>query len=718
MQALRRYWRQILFAGLLALGAAVVIGAAGISDSARFTRLFPVLMTVSGLTVALLAAVIAVVAARMIRRWRERSYGSRMTAKLAVAAGLTGVLPCLLIYLVSQQFIGRSIDSWFDVRVERALQAGVTLSGKLIAREQAQLQTLAASLAERLGRTPGRDVGPVLDQMRRSADAMSLAIFDDEGRLATVSGPDGDDPLDFPGPEQLAQSLAMGAQAQLEGEGDAPGAMRIRAVVPIAAGGLAAGRYLQITVRVPAETAQAASDLVDGYRDYQELVLTRSALRGIYGVTLALAVLVAVLAALATALAIARGVVAPILHLAQGTKSAASGDLRPIKAFEGDNELNALTHSFNSMLTQIAEARDSVERQRMAAERAHAYLARVLGNLSSGVLVLDGGMNVLLSNTGAAAILGCSVPGGGSPLAAHAPALAKELALAVSVAGGDEIRIEVELEASGGKARPVVFVRASKLTLDGVACWVVVFDDMSAVIDAQRAVAWGEVARRLAHEIKNPLTPIRLAAERLEMKLEGKLQGRDADLLSRACRTIVDQVEAMKSMVNDFRDYARLPKANLAPVDLNELLSSLGDFYATAGTRIDLALEPVPRIEGDATQLRQLVHNLVGNAVDATAGRADALVRVATSAAGRDAEGAPVAVRMVIEDNGPGFPQDILARAFEPYVTTKPQGTGLGLPMVKKIADEHRARIAVANRAGAAGEVLGAEVSIVFPVAR
>ena len=247
--------------------------------------------------------------------------------------------------------------------------------------------------------------------------------------------------------------------------------------------------------------------------------------------------------------------------------------------------------------------------------------------------------------------------------------------------------------------------------------WLLVFDDISEIVSAQRAQAWGEVARRLAHEIKNPLTPIQLSAERLAMKLEGKLQQPEMLILDKSVKTIVDQVDAMKRLVNEFRDYARLPQAQLQPIDLNQLVSDVLYLYEaendTLQSRIQIDLAPdLPKILGDDQQIRQVIHNLLQNAKDATPIELDAHVVLRT-----DWRDASHRVRLSVIDGGTGFPDAVLKRAFEPYVTTKSKGTGLGLAVVKKIADDHGARIDLKNRLED-GQVVGAQVSLSFQVAQ
>jgi nitrogen fixation/metabolism regulation signal transduction histidine kinase len=402
----------------------------------------------------------------------------------------------------------------------------------------------------------------------------------------------------------------------------------------------------------------------------------------------------------------------------------AEGNYRRLREFPGKDELHELTHSFNAMTRQLSEARDAIEARSRELENARAYLERVLANLSAGVIVLDRNLRLVTANHGAGRILGQPLTtAGGRSLGELVPEFAAQVQAAfadqtLATLPSDSWQRQIELSLVTGESAEarILLARGSQLPLDDGPGYVVVFDDITQVISGQRALAWGERARRLAHEIKNPLTPIQLAAERLQMKLVPKLPPEDAAVLARGATTIVNQVAALKRMVDDFRNYARVPPAQLAPLDLNALVEELASLYGAersggdARLRLDLAAA-LPRIAGDATQLRQLIHNLLANAQEAAqsvTGRTPH-VTVRTEVV-RKADAATVqAVRLTVEDNGPGFAANILRRAFEPYVTTKPSGTGLGLPIVKKIVDEHDARIELANLGTG-----GAAVSVVF----
>jgi nitrogen fixation/metabolism regulation signal transduction histidine kinase len=426
-----------------------------------------------------------------------------------------------------------------------------------------------------------------------------------------------------------------------------------------------------------------------------------------YTLTLTLALLLSLFAAIALAFLLARRLSAPLSILARGTEAVAAGDYSPREIMMTKDELGVLTQQFSQMTHQLGEARVQAERSRAETEAARAYLESVLGNLSAGVLAFYPDSRLRAANDGARAILRDDLTTAqGQPLSGWSRHFALRDAIAAGcVEQSGEWQSEIEMQ-NGAGVPQALLVRGTRLPeASGGGC-VVVFDDITQLIAAQRSAAWGEVARRLAHEIKNPLTPIQLSAERLQHKLADKLADAERELLERSTQTIVNQVEAMKHMVNDFRDYARLPPPRLAAVDLNALIEEVLGLYESSRARLTMALaDGLPRVAGDAAQLRQVIHNLVANAEDALAEAAEPEIRIVTRAEGRGAV-------LSVSDNGGGFPKEILARAFEPYVTTKAKGTGLGLAIVKKIVDEHHGQIEIAN-----GAPRGAQVRIRLPLA-
>ena len=713
-------WLRLGFICTVAIGVLLLIyTVAGGAASTSLGQLFPALLALNTLTAFILFFIVLRLSAKLFIRWRAKEFGSRMTSRLAITIAGIAVVPCLLIYLVSAQFIGRSIDSWFDARIEHALEEGVTLSSNIIESERKRLLFITRRAALYLANLPQEQWDESIEKLREDFEADAALIFNAQGVITNSSIPSTSQvKIDIPLASELQDSISRRGFSLLEGESSTPeDPMRIRTNVPIFPNrSLENNFFLQFSNSVPPKFAEGARELVEGFRDYQELTLTRSSLQTIYRVSLTLTMLLTLLAAIALALWFARTMTEPVMQLATGTKKVAGGDLVPIREFSGNDEINELTQSFNSMVTQIAEAQKTAENQRLATERSRAYLASVLSNISSGVLVLDESLCVLMANTGANVILAPSRFNPGDNLATVEPSLCGVIADQIRIADTGSFHVDFELDR---KPDPniALFIRGSRLELEGSVGWVVAFDNVSAVIDAQKAQAWNEVARRLAHEIKNPLTPIRLAAERLSMKLTDKLEPANAALLNRATSTIVNQVDAMKKMVNDFRDFAKLPAPTLQSLDLNVLIDEMIAFYHSGGVHIShIYGENLPLIQADAAQLRQVLFNLIGNSIEACSDGKPPQIQITTEAIFHGETTA--AIRMKVEDNGPGFQPTVLSRAFEPYITTKPTGTGLGLPMVKKILEEHKAKITLENILSESNAILGARVNIVFPIGK
>jgi nitrogen fixation/metabolism regulation signal transduction histidine kinase len=492
-------------------------------------------------------------------------------------------------------------------------------------------------------------------------------------------------------------------------EGEAGKELLLRVLIPVSPLGLASEpRILQLTQPVPANLTQNAESVEAVYRDYQELSLGREGLTRIYAMTLTLTVLLALFTAFALAFVLARRLSAPLSILAEGTQAVAAGDFTPRQAIYSRDELGVLTQSFSQMTRQLDDARRETERHRAEVESARAYLESILANLSAGVLVFDRRFILRTANEGALNILNDdfrSLLDEAVEAWSRQQVLGRVIRDAFAEHAGKEWQTQIELDRPGGLPQ-ILLLRGTQLPEGSSGGYVVVFDDVTRLIAAQRSAAWGEVARRLAHEIKNPLTPIQLSAERLQMKLSGKLTAADSEMLDRSTQTIINQVQAMKRMVDDFSDYARMPAPELAVLDLNALVGEVLGLYETSRATIDVSLSPgLTPIWGDVTQLRQIIHNLLRNAEDAQENVDLPQIGIVTQSANGFAE-------LKVSDAGPGFPPEIMARVFEPYVTTKVRGTGLGLAIVKKIVDEHHGCINIANR-----QPVGAEVSIWLPLA-
>ncbi len=680
---------------------------------------------------ALLLTVIGVAGMRLLLRVRRGKFGSKLLLKLAAIFALVGVVPGVLIYTVSYQFVSRSIESWFDVRVESALDAGLNLGRGTLDALVEDLATKTRQAAERLDESPGA-VSPLgLERLREQLSAQDVAVVGSAGQPLQSTGSS----LARLMPERppatlLRQARTARVASQLEGLDEDAGASattaRVRALAQIPSTSFALGtqeRYLMVTRALPASLAANALAVQTAYREYQQRALARDGLRKMYIGTLTLALVLAVFAALLLAVALSNQIVRPLLLLADGVQQVAQGDLSAKPVFASRDELGGLTRSFADMTQELSEARSLVQRSVVQVEGARANLQTILDNLTAGVIVFDREGRIDTVNPGATRIVKLplsayrgrrldEVPGFGD--FGHAVWQRFELHASSPEAGErDHWQDSFELQTPGldGRDRDHVTLLVRGAAMPQGAR-LLVFDDITEVVSAQRSEAWAEVARRLAHEIKNPLTPIQLSAERLQHKLAAKLEGSDQAMLVRSVATIVNQVQAMKTLVNEFRDYARLPAARFDILDLNALVHEVLGLYATEqeALRLYAELAPgLPLIVGDATQLRQVVHNLVQNALDAVGGQPGGRVLVRTETA-RSGEGELRAVRLQVIDNGPGFADKVLKRAFEPYVTTKAKGTGLGLAVVKKIADEHGARLRIANLGGpgAAGAEDGA----------
>ena len=709
-------------------------------NSTAFEKNYPWLLGLNALfALALLISVLSLVI-RLYRNYRRKQFGSRLMARLVLLFAVIGILPGTVIYLVSVQFVYHSIESWFDVSVESALDSGLKLGQTALESQLNDLLAKGRSVALELS-----DLAPVgqavqLSKLAESNPMLEATVVTADGRvLADAGGAGSGKAKDLPSATMIRQARLTRGYSALESLGsdgtvtaDSNSAdLRMRVIIAIPPSTAAwtgqEARFLQLLQPIPSSLADSAKTLSTTSREYHERSLGRTGLRKIYVETLTLTLLLATFCAVAAGFVIASNLAKPLLLLAEGTKAVAEGDLSPRPIVASSDELGTLTQSFDTMTRQLADARASVELNRAALENAKAYLESVLANMSAGVMVLDSHFVLVSCNQSVERILqhefendlGRPLPEIGELKAFHG---------AISQAFSDQSaqtaahhteglrghwQRQIELPRAAGnhdESGITLLARGSRLAVGNDIGFLVLFDDISDVISAQRAFAWGEVARRLAHEIKNPLTPIQLSAERLQMKLADKLMSADAAILEKGTATIVNQVTAMKRMVDDFRDYAKAPPAVLMPLDLNSLVEEILHLYLSGDGRdvIHTRLAPhLPPIMGDETQLRQVIHNLLQNAQDAVGDHPERPARIDLQTEAIRYQGSNeetrTAVRLTITDNGPGFSAKILARAFEPYVTSKPRGTGLGLPMVKKIIEEHGGRIDIQNRTDANG---------------
>jgi nitrogen fixation/metabolism regulation signal transduction histidine kinase len=695
------------------LGAILLFLLASASaNTSFFAQHYTVLVVLNGTIIAALMVLVGIQLWRVYKRVKSGEFGSKLMVRLLLLFALIAVLPGALVYGVSVQFLGRSIESWFDVRIDKALEGGLNLGHNaldhLLTETSNKAQQIALALSE------SDLVNPLsrLNQLREQTGVQEVALFGSRGGLIAFASDDRTALRpEQPPSEAFRKARLQQTYSALETLRDTPS---LRVVAPVnTTDPIDPLRILQVVQAVPKPIQQDTETVQSGFRDYQELSFSRQALKRLYALTLTLTLLLALLSALALAVFLSERFSSPLALLAEGTRAVAEGDFTRRNPVQSRDELGVLTESFNTMTEQLEAARQRDEENRHAIETANAYLESILRNLSAGVLAFDSGFRLRAVNPSAAVILqqplsdflGQPLLGWGRAIPELLPFIELILSAFRESRGGQwhkqaEIAVHSNLR--------VLLMRGTTLPGEPAGGSIVVFDDVSELLQAQRDAAWAEVARRLAHEIKNPLTPIQLSAERLQRKLAEKLEPADAETLSRGTQTIVAQVGAMKHMVDDFAVYARQMRPGaMQMVDVNALLLEVLGLYENQRPFIHVTLSESPvLIHGEPTRLRQVMHNLLQNALDALADSASPSLEITTEPSDDE-------LKLGFTDNGSGFPEDLMQRAFEPYVTTKAKGTGLGLAIVKKIIDEHHGRVTIENVFPH-----GARVVLSFPVAR
>jgi len=680
------------------------------ANTSLFAGNYTLLVVLNGVLVAVLMALVAYQLWRLRKNLKAGVFGSRLAARLVLLFALVAVLPGALLYGVSIQFLGKSIESWFDVRVDRALEGGLNLGRNALEYLLKETTNKATQLALTLEESERGGLVANLNRASEQAGIYEAALFSSTGGVLAVGGISGSMATPEPPPPQaLLRARVQKTFAAIE---ETPDQVLLRVVVPVNSSDPNASlRVLQVVEQVPKQLQEDAKKVQAGYRDYQEISYSRGALKRLYAMTLTLTLLLALFSALGLAVVLSEQFSLPLGLLAEGTRAVAQGDFSRRHPVQSRDELGVLTESFNTMTAQLAEAKQKGEESHRAVETTRAYLESILANLSAGVLAFDNAFRLRTANPSAAVILQQPLTDLiDVPLAdwgRRLPALdAFANLIAEGFRTGRDGQWQRQAQLAVSNHTRVLLMRGSGLPGEPAPGRVVVFDDVTELADAQRDAAWAEVARRLAHEIKNPLTPIQLSAERLAVKLSGKLDASDEETLSRATQTIVAQVAAMKHMVDDFAIYARQPRpGRMQPVDINALLLDVLGLYENLRPHVSLKLvDDNPIIQGEPTRLRQVFHNLLQNAIDAQADSATPAYDIAVEIRGGE-------LALSIGDRGSGFPGDMIRRAFEPYVTTKAKGTGLGLAIVRKIVEEHHGRVTVENR-----PQNGALVTLYFPL--
>jgi nitrogen fixation/metabolism regulation signal transduction histidine kinase len=684
----------------------------------RFGRLYLWLLALNGLGLAFIAILIGFNAWYLIQQFRERVAGVRLTVRLVIMFVVLALVPVTIVYSFSIKFLRSGIDSWFDVQVEQALEQALELSRDSLGVQMRTLLRITENVKDRLVDAPREAAVVILDELRNDLDASELTLLSSNNRVIASSSADPHQVIpNHPSDDVLMQVRQGQPYVGLDPIGSS--GLHVRVVVLVLSGDPAGGnRLLQALFGVADRIGTLADSVQTVYSKYRQLTYLRDPLKVSFILTLSLVLLLSVLTAVWAAFFSARRLTLPIQNLAEGTQAVALGNYSTKLPASGRDELGFLVRSFNEMTARLARARDQARRSQAQVENQRTYLQTVLGRISTGVVTLDRYRRLRTANEAARTILEVDLePYIGRPLGqmgTHHPQV-QQLEAAVEPHLKRLVHEwSAQFELLGQQGRKVLVCRGTRLPdrqgLDEG--HVLVFDDVTALIRVQRDAAWGEVARRMAHEIKNPLTPIQLSAERLRRKYLGKLPPKDAELLDRSTHTIVQQVESMKSMVNAFADYANTPAVDLHPLDINALIGEVADLYRGVETPVRLVLKlssEVPLLQLDASRLRQLLHNLIRNSLEAQRETLKPSITIRTR---RVHEGNMTYVELLAADQGPGIAEHLLDQVFEPYVSSKGRNSGLGLAVVKKIVEEHNGMVRAAN-----GPRGGAEIIIQFPVA-
>lgn len=687
------------------------------ADTAASGEYYTLLVALNIALAVLLLVLIGYQLFSLYRNIRERVMGSRFTLRLLGSFALMAIIPGLIVYMVSVNFLTRSIESWFNVKVESALEGGLNLGQTALDIMLAEVKEKGEGMAASLAFQPANMHFTLLNDLREKSGIQDATLLTPQGRILSVSSSDSKSFLpELPSVAQLRQARqrVYGSIEPIAGKG-----LFLRVLVPISVQDIAGEtRILQLLQPVPKTLATTAEAVQDVYQDYQQLSYSRTALREVFALTLTLVMMLAMFSAVAIAFVLSRRLSAPLTVLTEGTRAIASGDYSIILPAHGKDELGVLVQSFNSMTQQLGDARKAADRNRTRVEAARGYLETILAHLSSGVLALNERGELRTFNEATVQILGVSLESyvGFTPdmIIAKQPhlvnffqAIALKSQQESDQKGVQKEDTQTQIEIVTAQGKQIITLRGTRLPDGG---YVAVFDDATAMVQAQRDAAWGEVARRLAHEIKNPLTPIQLSAERMAHKLHDKLGEEEAKILKRSTETIVNQVDALKKMVNEFSEYARSPTPQLEKLDLNRLIREVLSLYDLPKIRVEQHLTTEAcTIRGDSTMLRQVLHNLLQNAQDALTDQQKPVISVRT-------ENANGMLVLSIQDNGGGFAAEMMPHIFEPYMTSKPHGTGLGLAIVKKIVEEHKGSIRVENTMTYDGKTLGAVVTIAIPL--
>ena len=716
-----------LFSGakpIIALIVLILTALGMLSDaihgSTNLDTLFTTLLIINALAIILLVGLIIKNLYSLIISLRRKLTGSRLTARLVLLFALMSFIPVSVVYYFSLDFLKQGIDSWFSVRVEGALDDALELSKASLNIRKRELLRQTKQISKEFHLIPDELTALSINDIRINLGASELTLFNPQGIIIASSSDESSKLI----PTQLDETIRTYLSRDNDYVGIEPFrdgsiyVIRVAILIP-SADPVGEPRIMQSTFNITERINSLAKSVQESYAVYRERVYFRESLKVSFIFTLSLVLLLSILMAIWVGFYIAKRLVQPISDLVDGTQAVAEGNYQKQLPIPGRDELGFLVRSFNQMTQKIAMVTDEANRSQQQLAEQHAYLEVVLTNLSSGVITLDQDRRIHTCNSAASQILGFELePYEGfslNKLTHEQPQTLLFIDMILSHLDSEDIQWQEEMTFFNATGRQVLLCRGSSLPAadqsEGTSGYIIVFDDITNLVQAQRNAAWGEVARRLAHEIKNPLTPIQLCAERLRHKYLNTMPAKDAELLDRSTHTIVQQVETLKEMVKAFSDYARMPNIELQPTNLNTIIAEVSDLYRNNDYSCPISLnldKGTPDIDADDGRIRQLLHNLIKNALEAMQDRRDPWLEISTQCMEKEA---CKFVELRINDNGSGIPDELMGELFEPYVTTKPKGSGLGLAIVKKIIEEHGGMIWAENN-----DLGGASIVIRLPV--
>lgn len=657
-------------------------------ESSQLSAMYSWLLLVNGVGTVSLLALVGANLYSLTRQLKRREAGSRLTIRMVSLFVVLSLAPSSIVFYFSMQFLHQGIDSWFNVEMDRAMEDALELSQASLDQRIRWNKAQTQQLVEKLAELPESQASLEMENFRVLSGAAEMTLFSRQDRIIASSSANPSEILPSLPDEhtwlQLRQNHEFAALAPVRNE-----ELMIRIILPIKAKDL---RYLQALYPVPVRIADLADSVEFAFVRYQEMNFLRHSLKMTFSLALSLVLLMSLLAAIWVAFISIRMIVAPVKELVKGTQAVASGQYDQQLPVISQDDLGFLVESFNEMTQRISRASQETRMASFEVENQRAYLETILANLTAGVISFDANYKIRTANQAAYKIFHLGAPEfiGETllKLAQDYEGLTEPFKAIQRFLEQAEDIWQQRLVFLGSNGRQELLCRGTPLfSQDGRKVGaVVVFDDVTDLIQAQKNAAWGEVARRLAHEIKNPLTPIKLSAERLQHKLADKLESTDADMLQRSTRTIVGQVEAMKEMVDDFSEYAKPSKKQAVNIDLPQLAEEVRSLYVLkSGVRFNAHYENAPLImHGDPVSIRQVLHNLIKNALEAIDrnGQIDLDIH-------RVQKNNINFIEIALHDDGVGIKEEQLEQIFEPYVTTKIKGTGLGLAIVKKIIEEH-----------------------------